>query len=295
VQQGGHDEVARLGQAFNEMAGTIGRLLVDVREQAARAEAANRAKDGFLSTASHELRTPVTSIRASAGILAHYGDELRAAERSGFADAILAEAERLEALVAKVLEFSELEAGTRTWRKESVDLVQVAHDVHNAFRATAARKRVEIVVGVADAVPVPVAGDRAALTRLFGNLLENAIHFSPPDAVVAVTVARVRRQAVVRVQDRGPGVPDAVKERVFERFYQHGDLLTQKPPGLGLGLTFVRAIAKAHGGTCRCEDAPGGGATFVVVLPAAAAEERAETSSLVGSGRGHGGDGPVRA
>ncbi len=268
VAEAGHDEVARLGRAFNAMAATIGRLLADVWEQVERAEAANRAKDGFLSTASHELRTPATNIRAAGEILREYGDLATTAERASFVDIILAETERLESLVGKVLDFSEIEAGTKKWARQSVQLVELADVVRDTRRAAAARKRVEIEVEATQ--DGEVFGDREALSRLLGHLVENAIHFSPEGGVVSMAIAHAAEHVELRVRDHGPGVPDEAKERVFERFYQHGDLLTEKPPGLGLGLTLARAIAEAHGGSCHCEDAPGGGALFVVVVAAAA-------------------------
>jgi signal transduction histidine kinase len=157
VEERGHDEVARLGRAFNQMAKTIGCLVADVREQAARAEAANRAKDGFLSTVSHELRTPATNVRAHAEILGHYGEELPPIERTQMLDVILSESDRLESLISKLLEFCELEAGTKVWRREATDLGELVAGAREGFRAAAARRRVRIEVE--GEARVPMLGD----------------------------------------------------------------------------------------------------------------------------------------
>lgn len=260
------DEIGFLGASFNLMAERIGALIKNVSAHAERAEAASRAKDRFLSSMSHELRTPITSIKAATEILQQFGAEAAAPECSEFLDIIGHESDRLAYIVGQVLDFTQLASGQADLQSAEVDVDAALQEAVAAVRGRADAGRVRLRLDLA--TPVRVRGDAQRLHKLAGALLRNAVQFAPPTSEVVVTSGPQGDAWQLTVDDRGPGIPDAVKEAVFESFYQHGDVLTAKPEGPGLGLTIARAIAVAHGGSVWCEDNPDGGARFVVRLPA---------------------------
>jgi signal transduction histidine kinase len=263
VDAEGNDEVARLGAAFNGMTSTIHGLVADVRRQAELATAANRAKDGFLASVSHELRTPATNVRAYAEILRDYGEGTPPEERLSFLEIILSQAARLESLIANVIDYCAMESGQVAWQMAPVDFAEIVRE------ACAAANEDDRDVAIEMHLPAsaPCLGDRARLLQMTRHLLDNAITYSPVRGAVAVELRIEGGTLALHVRDCGAGIPDSAKAKIFERFVQLGDELTQKPAGLGLGLTFVQFIAVAHGGTVHCQDAEGGGAEFIVRLP----------------------------
>jgi two-component system sensor histidine kinase BaeS len=269
VEVRGRDEVARLGHAFNNMAGRIAVLLGDLREESARAEAANRAKDGFLASMSHELRTPATNIRAYAEILESWGEDTAPQERREFLHVILDQTSHLESLIAQVLDFAQLVSGGVAHSIREGDLAVTVAEVCAGTAAAARERGVTIRL---DLAPAPgFAGDLDRIAQLVRLLLDNALRYSPPGGTVDLRLRAGTGAHELSVDDRGPGIPDVAKQAVFEPFHQHGNRDTGKPAGMGLGLTFVRAIARAHDGDAWCEDRPGGGARLRVRLRSQAA------------------------
>ncbi len=264
VDRVGDDEVGQLGRAFNEMATHIGQLVREVRTTALQAELANRAKDRFLASIGHELRTPMTSIRAYTEILLSYGEDASPAELAEFLAIIDGECARLSSLFENVLDFVTLSTGKGEWRLQRVDLGDLTHEAVDAIRPTCAEKNLRLRV---EATAAPLFGDRARLLQLIGHLLSNAWKFSPPGAAIDVEVT-AGEHLELRVADRGPGIHGVEsKEAVFAMFHQEGDVLTDKPQGTGLGLAIAREIVVMHGGSAWCEDRDGGGSVFVVRLP----------------------------
>jgi signal transduction histidine kinase len=237
VAEDGRDEVAALGASFNRAA--------------ARIEALLRSQRSLLANASHELRSPLARLKMAVSML---GDA-PAAQRESLTREIHANIGELDALVEEVLLASRLEAGAALQHKAPVELLALAAEEASRFQASV------------EGQTVPVAGDERLLRRALRNLLENAQRYG----VDAVSV-RVQRgasgQAEVLVCDRGPGVPEAERERIFEAFFRlpgHAE----REGGVGLGLALVRQIALAHGGSVRCEPREGGGSCFRFSLPAA--------------------------
>jgi signal transduction histidine kinase len=237
VAEDGRDEVAALGASFNRAA--------------ARIEALLRSQQSLLANASHELRSPLARLKMAVSML---GDA-PPAQREGLQREIHANIGELDALVEEVLLASRLEAGAALHRRDPVELLALA-----AEEASRVQSRVE-------GQTVQVAGDERLLRRALRNLLENALRYGVDSVSVGVQ-RNAAGQAEVLVCDRGPGVPEAYRERIFEAFFRlpgHAE----RAGGVGLGLALVRQIAVAHGGSVRCEPREGGGSCFRLSLPAA--------------------------
>jgi signal transduction histidine kinase len=234
VEENGTDEVAFLAQRFNSAA--------------ERVEALVKSHKSLLANASHELRSPLARIRMGLELMVPEPSERSRGE-------ILRNIAELDQLIDEILLASRLDAReTDIGTFEPVDLTGLAAEEASRADAELTDSQQAVVVhGVAK-----------LLRRVVRNLLENARRYS--DGPVHVSVGLEGKQAVLRVCDRGPGVPPAERERIFEPFYRMRGA-SEREGGVGLGLALVRSITKRHQGTVRCEDNPGGGACFVLTLP----------------------------
>ncbi|HVG73822.1 MAG TPA: HAMP domain-containing sensor histidine kinase [Thermoleophilaceae bacterium] len=247
-----NDEVADLAHTFEDML----RELSAAREET---EATLARQRKFVADASHELRTPLTSILANLELL----EAELAGEQRDMADSALRSSRRMRRLVGDLLLLARADAGRQT-PSGIVDLAAIAAEA--AREAGALSSDHPVALDVPE--PVTVNGISDDLHRLAGNLIENALLHTPAGTPVTVSVRREGDRAVLEVSDRGPGVPPDMRERVFERFARGaGDAAPSG--GSGLGLAIVRAVTISHGGTVELGDAEGGGARFVITLPAA--------------------------
>jgi PAS domain S-box-containing protein len=220
-------------------------------------------KADFLATVSHELRTPLTPLKGFLQTLVRRGEDLRPDERHHVYEVLLREEERLERLVDQLLRATALEK-IRSLDAHPFDARALADARLEVFRRTVPDRE----VGILAPDPVGIVADPDATSRVLDDLLSNAAKYSPPSTPVTVHLHAADGTAVLRVEDRGPGVAEADRERVFDKFTRLGDHLTRPQQGVGLGLYIVRRTVEAMGGSVRCEEAPGGGAAFVVELPA---------------------------
>jgi two-component system OmpR family sensor kinase len=213
----------------------------------------------FVADASHQLRTPLTSIRGYTELLRKgaFTDE---ESRQRALSRVEAEAARMSNLVDDLLLLARLDQG-RPLADEPVDLCRVAADAVHDARAVEPDRPIELVAPAT----VVVRGDRERLDQVLDNLLANARAHTPPDTAVTVRVVRQGSRGVLSVIDRGPGIPPVEAARVFDRFYRVDP--SRSGTGSGLGLAIVRAIAEALGGTAQVSPTPGGGATFTVSVP----------------------------
>ncbi|QQM40751.1 HAMP domain-containing sensor histidine kinase [Streptomyces liliifuscus] len=238
-----HDEVARLARTTNE---TLAALEASVERQRA-----------FVADASHELRSPIASLRTQLEVGAAHPELLDV-------DGAVEDTVRLQRLAADLLLLARLDAGERS-PDARLDLAAVVREE----AGQRVGDRVEVSVDAdADAGVVEVSGSRGQLTRVLGNLLDNAQRHTRTS--VAVTVRRSGEWAVVAVADDGAGVPAAERERVFERFVRLDEARARDDGGAGLGLAIARDVAVRHGGSLTVRDAPTGGALFELRLPAVA-------------------------
>jgi two-component system, OmpR family, sensor histidine kinase MprB len=242
----GDDELGRLARRFNAMLDRVG-----ASQTALGASLESQRR--LIADASHELRTPVTSLRTNAEVLREAPD-LTDAERDALLADVVAQAEELGELVADIIELAR--DGDAAAAVEEIRLDGLVLEAVDRARRHA--PGVAFETRVAPCV-VEVAPDR--LGRAVNNLLDNAAKHSPPGGVVEVTVAG----GEVAVRDHGPGVAPADVPHVFDRFYRGAG--ARDRPGSGLGLAIVRQVAEAHGGAVAVEEAPGGGALFRLWLP----------------------------
>ena len=231
-----------------------GALLERSREAEQQAVAA-RAKDELLASLSHDLRTPLTAIRALAHELAQSGDDR--------ALGIEEEAERLTRLAANVLDLSRLEAGAMRLDLQPNEVEDLVGAALQQLAAAQPGRDINVILDAAH--PLLFARcDFVQALRVLVNLLDNAVRYTAPGTAVELTVARDGDQVVFRVSDRGPGLPDAVRRRLFEP-YARGD--ARGPSGTGLGLSIAHRLATAQGGALAWAPREGGGTTFVMRLP----------------------------
>jgi signal transduction histidine kinase len=218
----------------------------------------------FVSLVSHELRSPMAAVIGAARTLQQRWRELQPDQREAFLALIGDETARLAALVGDVLDTSRIDAGTFTYRFADVDLVGLVQDA--VTTATVGQDEVPVVAHLPAQAP-PIRADRERLRQVLGNLIDNAVKYSPTGAPVEVRLVPVDGFVQISVQDRGPGIRQEDQQLVFEKFGRVSGGVSK--PGTGLGLFIARSIAEAHGGALSVSSAPGRGATFTLKLPAA--------------------------
>ena len=240
LDEDGHDEVSRLGAAFNEMLVALDRSLTAQRQ--------------LVADASHEFRTPLTSIRANAELLER--GKVREDEQDAVARAVVEQVDELDGLVTDLIELAlDGEAATKFEDVRLDEIVSIEVD-----RLRRHRTGVDLELKTE---PCTVRGDAERLSRAVTNVLGNAVKWSPEGRAVEVSVA----QGSVVVRDHGPGIDEADLPLVFERFYRSP--AARGTAGSGLGLAIVRHVVEAHGGSVEATNAPDGGAVFTLRFPVA--------------------------
>lgn len=239
-----------------------GALLV---RQARLSEAEAAQKTSFVANVSHELKTPLTTIRLYAELLAQ-GRVREEARRADYLATIGRETERLARLVGNVLDFSRLEQGRKKYDRASFDLAAELRrlaETHGPRLAEAG-----LVLRVEAPSACPVATDRDSVEQIVLNLFDNACKYAADGGEAILALECGPDGARVSLADRGPGVPADQRERIFEKFHRVDDRLTAERAGAGLGLSIARRLARGLGGDLRCAPREGGGARFVFTLPA---------------------------
>ena len=218
----------------------------------------------LLSSISHDLRTPLASIKASASSLLQDDVQWSDDERRSFALAIEHEADRLNRLVANLLDMSRIEGGALKPEKEWYPIDELIHDVLGHMQPVLLDR--EVQTDIPDDLP-PVQLDYLEIEQVLTNLIENAVHYTPSDSSIDVSVHTEEDQLVISVADRGPGIPPSDLEHVFDKFYRVSGRTSERPTGSGLGLAVSRGLIEAHGGRIWVENREGGGAVFRFTLP----------------------------
>ena len=246
---------------------TLVLVMVEDRTEARRVDAVRR---DFVANVSHELKTPVGAMSLLAEALVDAADDPEAVRR--FAGRMQHESERLTRLVQDVIELSRLQGHDPLEAPTLVSLDDVVAEAVDRSRLTAEVRDITLVSGGVSGLKV--MGDSRQLVTALGNLVDNAVRYGPTGSRVAVSVAEVDdesgRVAELSVTDEGPGIAEAERNRIFERFYRVDSARSRDTGGTGLGLSIVKHVAAGHGGEATVWSAEGTGSTFTLRLPVAA-------------------------
>ncbi|WP_405858438.1 sensor histidine kinase KdpD [Streptomyces sp. NBC_00090] len=233
--------------------------LVGEAEEARKQAEGNKIRTSLLAAVSHDLRTPLASIKASVSSLRSDDVEWSEQDRGELLEGIEAGADRLDHLVGNLLDMSRLQTGTVTPLIRTVDLDEVVPMALGGVPDGSAE------LDIPETLPM-VDVDKGLLERAVANIVENAVKYSPEGVPVVVAASTLGERVELRVVDRGPGVPDESKDGIFEPFQRFGD--APRGAGVGLGLAVARGFVEAMGGTLSAEDTPGGGLTMVLTFRA---------------------------
>jgi hypothetical protein len=255
----------------------------------------DKVKTDFLSTVSHELRTPLTSILGFAEMIKlkleqTIGPALAEAETPAVRKAvgkvsrnigiIVDESQRLTTLINDVLDIAKMEAGKVEWKHQPVSLAEVVERAVTSTSSLIEHSGLEFRVDQDQDLPV-ILGDRDRLIQVLINLVSNAVKFTKR-GFISVSASREEDGATLTVADTGVGIGPEDKDKIFEKFKQVGDTLTDKPQGTGLGLAICKQIVEHHKGSIRVDSQPGGGSVFTIFLPAEGAASRRLTTGRIG-------------
>ena len=243
----GNNEFARLASTFNQMF--------------ARLERSFEAEQQFTADASHELRTPVAVIKSACEYAEKYGDTPE--EQRETLAMIHRQADKMSALIGQLLSITRLDQGTDTSHWETLDLSAWAREVCREQPCPPGRLICQIQPGLT------CLGDRALLTRLLQNLIDNGFKYGKPEGHVWVTLSQSGNEILLSVKDDGIGIPAGLQDKVWQRFFQADPSRSEKG-GAGLGLAMVEQIARVHGGSMTLDSIPDLGSTFTLHLPARA-------------------------
>jgi signal transduction histidine kinase len=225
----------------------------------------DRLKDDFVATVSHELRTPLTSMMGFLEMIREGEAGELTDEQKRFLAIVYRSSERLQRLVGDLLFVARLDANGLQLQFAPVDLDELVRDAVESVGALARSRELDLRLELS---PLPVVtGDRERLSQLIGNLVSNALKFTPAGGVITVRTFVDGFHAVIEVEDDGIGIPAAEQDRLFQRFFRSTTATEQAIPGTGLGLVISRAIAEAHGGTIDVRSEAGAGSCFRVELP----------------------------
>jgi signal transduction histidine kinase len=265
VKVGGLSETAALGAAFNEMAD-------ELQRRAGERDRLDRMRDEFVLTASHELRSPLTSVQGFAEVLMLQREEL-SPKQAETVEIILDNTRHLVRLLNDLLDLARSDAGQLTIKPVPTETGALVEDAVRTMRGQTEAASQTLSQEIEDDLP-PVEVDPDRIRQVLVNLLTNAHEYCPQGASIQVTAARVGEDEVeITVSDDGPGIPGEQIDHIFDRFTRGDAGMTQRVGGTGLGLAISKSLVELHGGTIAVSSPPGEGASFSIRLPAAAAAE----------------------
>ncbi|MFZ2937816.1 MAG: HAMP domain-containing sensor histidine kinase [Candidatus Omnitrophota bacterium] len=217
-----------------------------------------RLKSDFVSTVSHELKTPITSIRLLTERLINLPpDEI--AKQKEYYSVILTQSYRLSHLINNVLDFTKLDEGKQSYKLEKADLTNLVSQSIQDYPVKLIKPGCKLEIKLADDLPLFYL-DKEAISRAFINILDNALKFSPSTGIIKINVYKLNEEAFIEIADQGQGIEKKEKEKIFERFYHMGK-------GTGLGLKIARCIIEGHNGRIELESQLYKGSKFKIILP----------------------------
>jgi signal transduction histidine kinase len=267
VKVGGLSETATLGSAFNEMA-------EELQRRAGERDQLDRMKDEFVLTASHELRSPLTSVQGFAELLLLEREKL-SPKQAETVEVILENTRHLVRLLNDLLDLARSDAGRLTIRPEPTAAAGLIEEATRTMRAQFDSREQRLSVEIEPDLPW-IEADRDRIRQVLVNLLTNAHEYCPRGAHIAVQARRSDAEVEIDVIDDGPGIPAEQLEHIFERFTRGDAGETQRVGGTGLGLAISKSLVELHGGTIAATSTPGAGSTFYIRLPSIATPAAAQ-------------------
>jgi signal transduction histidine kinase len=262
----GPGEVGELARAFNVMAESLQQNRIELEAQNERLRESDRLKSELVSIVSHELRTPLTSILGFTNVL-RSRRSLSEEEQQQYLAIVEDQARRLSTLIEDFLDLQRIEEGRLELKQELIDMAALLREEARVFMVQSARHKLKLELRDER---LPVYGDRTRITQVLGNLISNAIKYSPQGGEVELGGERTGQFVHVHVRDQGVGIAPEQQERIFTKFFR-GDAAARGIPGTGLGLALAREIVEAHGGRIGFTSAAERGSTFWLELPTASA------------------------
>ena len=267
------DELEKLGKSFNLMAESLMHHQDTLEEKVATATKdlafanqellkLNKLKSDFLANMSHELRTPLTAVKGSINYLER---TLTDPEHLEFIQIIEKNISRLTRLISNLFDFTRLEAGTIEWEFERQDISQLVREVVDIMSPLTLQKGITISQSCPDHLYAVI--DLERMEQVFVNLLDNAIKFSSPGALIQIQVEPINTDIQISIKDQGPGIPRENLETIFKKFYTAKTQLNLENQGAGMGLAISKAIVTAHSGSIRVTSRHGSSSTFFITLP----------------------------
>jgi signal transduction histidine kinase len=273
------DEIELLAEEFNRMAENVreayGGLEQKVEERTHELAFANerlkeldRLKSDFVSNVSHELRTPLTAIKGAVDLILREVAGPLTEKQIHYLTRVRSNTQHLAGLINDLLDLSKIESGKIEVKSSLVSMGGLVHEVVETLRPIAVEKGIALEAAIPEQ-SIMVWADRDKINQVLMNLIGNAIKFTPAHGTVTVSASRNGDERVqVSVSDTGPGVPPEEKEKIFDKFYQVGEVDGVKPKGTGLGLAICKALVELHGGRIWVESEMNRGSTFYFTLPA---------------------------
>jgi len=263
LSERGPGEVGELTRSFNEMAGRLGETRAELEDQNAQLRESERLKSDLVNTVSHELRTPLSGVLGFTKLL--LTRDFDSETRRHYLGIIDAQARRLAELIDDFLDMRRIEEGRFERAQELVDMVTLLREEAQLYSLQSPKHRLAVEVGPR---PLPVMGNPDRLRQVIGNLISNAIKYSPQGGIVEISAEAENGSVRVEIRDEGMGIPLSQQPQIFTKFFR-GDAAASGISGTGLGLAVSRDIVESHGGRIGFTSAEGEGTTFFVELPGA--------------------------
>lgn len=258
-------QMIELNKELRKKSIELTRATDDLRKVNRQLKDMDALKDEFLYTVTHELRTPITSIRAMSEIV-HDNEEMDPEQRRDFLERIVRETERLSHLITQVLNLERYESGRQKLNLSSFSMVDLAQEVYHSMEPLAQTKNIRLQLVHPDSTLL-LHADKDLLRQVMINLLSNAVKFTPENGKVDFIIVDNHEEIIVTVQDNGKGIPKEVHPFLFDKFFQARNQTLKKPEGSGLGLAISKKIVLMHGGKIWVESEEGKGSRFVFLIP----------------------------
>ena len=231
---------------------------------ATQLESLDQARNQFVSNASHELKTPLATMKIMLETMI-YQPEMPVDLQREFMQDMNHEIDRLTGIITDLLTLTRMDNSSEKMNLESVDMSALTEQTVHLLRAAADKKQQQLTVSIAPGLKM--MGDRIKLNQILYNLIDNAMKYTPDRGTIQVSLAEEGSNLIWRVKDNGIGIPQEDREHIFERFYRVDKARSRDTGGTGLGLSIVKQLAVMHGGTIQVDSKPGEGSLFTVVLP----------------------------